>query len=172
MTKISIETKIKAIEEYCTTASSLRGTARKYGIAQLDFQICVGIYARFGKEKLLNPPTATGDFRLNLVKWKQQNLASIPETCIHFGFRSSGSVYQWECQYNEHGAQALLKLRPGGKSKHELKSRERDSTFKEIQRLKKQNQLLQKENLSLKIQLDASKKLAALRKHPKKNLPK
>ncbi len=43
---------------------------------------------------------------------------------------------------------------------------------KEIQRLKKQNQLLQKENLSLKIQLDASKKMAALRKHPKKNLPK
>ncbi|MDC2841037.1 hypothetical protein PO145_03895, partial [Limosilactobacillus mucosae] len=27
MTKISIETKIKAIEEYCTTASSLRGIA-------------------------------------------------------------------------------------------------------------------------------------------------
>ena len=107
MTKISIETKIKAIEEYCTTASSLRGIARKYGIAKLDFQIYVGIYARFGKEKILNPPTATGDFRLNLVKWKQQNLASIPETCIHFGFRSSGSVYQWERQYNEHGTGPL-----------------------------------------------------------------
>ena len=46
------------------------------------------------------------------------------------------------------------------------------SREKEIQRLKAQNQLLQKENLSLKIQLDASKKLATLRKHPKKNLPK
>ena len=32
-----------------------------------------------------------------------------------------------------------------------------------------QNQALQRENLLLKIQLDASKKLAALRKHPKKN---
>lgn len=42
---------------------------------------------------------------------------------------------------------------------------------KEIQRLKKQNQLLQKENLSLKIQLDAPKKLAALRKHPKRTCP-
>ena len=146
MTKISIETKIKAIEEFCTTASSLRGIARKYGIAKLDFQICVGIYARFGKEKLLNPPTATGDFRLNLVKWKQQNLASIPETCIHFGFRSSGSVYQWECQYNEHGAQALLKLRPGGKSKHELKSRERDSTFKETESASPKRELILKDS--------------------------
>ncbi|MDC2845534.1 helix-turn-helix domain-containing protein [Limosilactobacillus mucosae] len=150
MTKISIETKIKVIEEYCTTTGSLRGITRKYGIAKLDFQICVGIYARFGKEKLLNPTTATGDFRLNPVKWKQQKLASIPETCIHFGFRSPGSVYRWECQYNKQGAQALLKLRPGRKLKHELKE-------KEIQRLKKQNQLLPKENLSLKIQLDASK---------------
>ena len=89
MTKISIETKIKAIEEYCTTASFLRGIARKYGIAKLDFQICVGIYARFGKEK----PTATGDFRLNLVKWKQQNLASVSTLAfVHQALSINGSV--------------------------------------------------------------------------------
>ena len=164
MTKISIETKIKAIEEYCTTASSLRGIARKYGIAKLDFQICVGIYARFGKEKLLNPPTVTGDFRLNLVKWKQQNLASIPETCIHFGFRSSGSVYQWECQYNEHGAQALLKLRPGRKSKHELKSRERDSTFKETESASPKRELILKDSTR------RLKKIGSLEKASKKEL--
>ncbi|OYS87128.1 hypothetical protein CBG06_10455, partial [Limosilactobacillus reuteri] len=41
------------------------------------------IYARFGKGPLLNPPKVTGDFRLNLVKWKQENLASISEICIH-----------------------------------------------------------------------------------------
>ena len=165
MTKISIETKIKAIEEYCTTASSLRGTARKYGIAQLDFQICVGIYARFGKEKLLNPPTATGDFRLNLVKWKQQNLASIPETCIHFGFCSPGFVYRWECQYNKHGAQALLKLRPGRKSKHELiKSRERDSTFKGAESASPKRELILKDSTR------CLKKISSLEKASKKEL--
>lgn len=116
------------------------------------------------KEKLLNPPTVTGDFRLNLVKWKQQNLASIPETCIHFGFRSSGSVYQWECQYNEHGAQALLKLRPGRKSKHELKSRERDSTFKETESASPKRELILKDSTR------RLKKIGSLEKASKKEL--
>lgn len=37
-----------------------------------------------------------------------------------------------------------------------------------LHQLQKQNQTLQRENLLLKIQLDASKKLQALRKHPTK----
>ena len=39
----------------------------------------------------------------------------------------------------------------------------------QLRQLQKQYQALQRENLLLKIQLDASKKLAALRKHPNKN---
>ena len=44
-----------------------------------------------------------------------------------------------------------------------------DNQNKQLRQLQAQNQALQRENLLLKIQLDASKKLAALRKHPKKN---
>lgn len=92
-------------------------------------QICVGIYARFGKKKLLNPPKVTRDFRVNLLKWKQQNLASISETCIHFGYRSASSVYKWEILYNKRGEQALLELRRGRKPKHEpAKSKGRTPT--------------------------------------------
>ncbi|MRH32181.1 transposase, partial [Limosilactobacillus reuteri] len=97
MTKISVKTKLKAVEEYANGNVTLASVRHKYGIAEYDFQIWVGIYARFGKGPLLNQPKVTGDFRLNLVKWKQENLASISETCIHFGYRSPGSVYQWEC---------------------------------------------------------------------------
>ena len=111
MTKISVKTKLKAVEEYANGNVTLASVRHKYGIAEHDFQIWVGIYARFGKGPLLNPSKVTGDFRLNLVKWKQENLASISETCIHFGYRSPGSVYQWECLYNKQGPQALLRLR-------------------------------------------------------------
>ena len=110
MTKISVNIKIKAVEEYVNGNDSKGFIRQKYGIDELSFQIWVGIYAKFGKEPLLNPPKVTGDFRLNLIKWKQENLASIPETCIHFGYRSPGSVYQWECLYNKRGPQALLGL--------------------------------------------------------------
>lgn len=68
ITKISINTKVKAIQEYAKGIDSLMSVAKKYGIARFDFQILVGIYARFGKEVLLHPPVVTGDFRVNLVK--------------------------------------------------------------------------------------------------------
>ena len=94
MTKISVSTKLKAVKEYANSNSSLASVRHKYHLAKLDSQIWVGIYTRFGEGPLLSPPKVTGDFRLNLVKWKQENLASISATCIHFGFRSPASVYQ------------------------------------------------------------------------------
>lgn len=124
MTKISINTKLKAVEEYVNGNDNKEFIRKKYGITELDFQICVGIYARFGKKTLLNPPKVNEDFRLNLVKWKQKNSASISETCIHFGYRSPGSVYQWECLYNKRGSQALLGLRRERRPKHGQPSRQ------------------------------------------------
>ena len=125
MTKISVNTKIKAIEEYASSNASRGFVGRKYGIAELEFQIFVGIYAKFGKQALLNPPQVTGDFRLNLVKWKQENLASISETCIHFAFRSPGSIPKWESIYNRQGPQALMGLRRGRKSKNGQTTRQK-----------------------------------------------
>lgn len=130
MTKISITTKIKAVEEYPNGTASLTTIRSKYGISKLEFQICVGIYAKFGKQALLNPPKVTGDFRLNLVKWKQENFASISETCIHFAFRSPSSIFKWEALYNKQGPQALLELRRGRKLKtdHTTRQRSRPTT--------------------------------------------
>ena len=63
MTKISVNTKIKAVEEYINGNASKGFVSRKYGIAEYDFQIWVGIYARFGKKPLLNPQKVNGNFR-------------------------------------------------------------------------------------------------------------
>ena len=128
MTKVSFNNKLKAIEEYFNGNSTRAAVRRKYGIAKLVFQIWVGIYAKFGKEGLLNPPKVTGDFRLNLVKWKQENLASISETCIHFGYRSPMSICQWECIYNKRGPEALLKLGHGRETNHDRSSSHRESS--------------------------------------------
>lgn len=127
MTKISVNTKLKAVEEYANGTSSLTAVRTNYGIAEYVFQIWVGIYAKFGKQALLNPPKVTGDFRLNLVKWKQENSASISETCIHFAFRSPGSIAKWEALYNKQGPQALLRLRRGRKLKNGQPTRQTSS---------------------------------------------
>ena len=71
MTKISVKTKLKAVEEYANGNVALASVRHKYGIAEHDFQIWVGIYARFGKGPLLNPPKVTGDFRLGKVETRK-----------------------------------------------------------------------------------------------------
>ncbi|MBM6941410.1 hypothetical protein H5975_08260, partial [Lactobacillus coleohominis] len=53
MTKISVNIKIKAVEEYVNGNDSKGFIRQKYGIDELSFQIWVGIYAKFGKEPLL-----------------------------------------------------------------------------------------------------------------------
>lgn len=167
MTKISVKTKLKAVEEYANGNVTLASVRHKYGIAEYDFQIWVGIYARFGKGPLLNPPKVTGDFRLNLVKWKQENLASISETCIHFGYRSPGSVYQWECLYNKQGPQALLGLRRGRKPKNGQTTR-RES--RQASSASKTEPSLTKRKLIVKDTTRCLKKIDSLEKASKKEL--
>lgn len=168
MTRISIKTKLKAVEEYANGSTNLAEVRTKYGIAKLDFRIWVGIYARFGKGPLLNPPKVTGDFRLNLVKWKQENLASISETCIHFGYRSPGSVYQWECLYNKQGPQALLGLRRGRKPKNDQPTRQAPS--RRIMPTPKAESSPTKRKLIVKDTTRRLKKIDSLEKASKKEL--
>lgn len=168
MTKISIETKLKAVETYANGNFSLTFVSHQYGIARLDFQIWVGIYARFGKGPLLSPPQVTGDFRLNLVKWKQENLASIPETCIHFGFRSPSSVFQWERRYNQCGPEALLALCRGRKSKNEQPSRQ--GSRRTAASASKAESSFTKRKLIVKDTTRRLKKIASLEQAAKKEL--
>ncbi|VTZ91815.1 hypothetical protein LREP572_01383 [Limosilactobacillus reuteri] len=167
MTKISVKTKLKAVEEYANGNVTLASVRHKYGIAEHDFQIWVEIYARFGKGPLLNPPKVTGDFRLNLVKWKQENLASISETCIHFGYRSPGSVYQWECLYNKQGPQALLRLRRGRKPKNGQTTRQES---RQASSAPKTEPNLTKRKLIVKDTTRCLKKIDSLEKASKKEL--
>lgn len=167
MTKISVKTKLKAVEEYANGNVTLASVRHKYGIAEHDFQIWVGIYARFGKGPLLNPPKVTGDFRLNLVKWKQENLASISETCIHFGYRSPGSVYQWERLYNKQGPQALLRLRRGRKPKNGQTTRQES---RQASSAPKTEPNLTKRKLIVKDTTRCLKKIDSLEKASKKEL--
>lgn len=167
MTKISVKTKLKAVEEYANGNVTLASVRHKYGVAEHDFQIWVGIYARFGKGPLLNPPKVTGDFRLNLVKWKQENLASISETCIHFGYRSPGSVYQWECLYNKQGPQALLRLRRGRKPKNGQTTRQES---RQASSAPKTEPNLTKRKLIVKDTTRCLKKIDSLEKASKKEL--
>lgn len=113
MTRISINIKIKAVEEYLSGYNSKSYVARKYKIETKVFRILVGIYEIHGVNGLYNTPIITDDFRVNLIKWKYNNKASLLETCIHFAFRSTEAIVRWERLYNANGEQALLTIQIG-----------------------------------------------------------
>ncbi|GEO65579.1 IS3 family transposase [Companilactobacillus nantensis] len=146
MTKITIEKKIEIIEEYIKENVSKYFICKKYGINATLFSILVGIYKIHGKDKLINPPKITGESRVTLIKWKQDNHASISETCIHFAFRSVEAVIRWESEYNIYGPKALVDMRPGVK-KHVIKERKtknqrvrtRELVIEDTKRISKKN---------------------------------
>ncbi len=116
MTKISIDTKITAVEEYLTGTQSKTGVGKKYPIASMLFPTLVAIYNQHKRKGLLQPPEVTGKFRVALVQWKQQNYASVTETCAHCSFTSIEAVVRWKRLYNLYGIQALMEMRPGVKT--------------------------------------------------------
>ncbi|NLR31839.1 helix-turn-helix domain-containing protein, partial [Levilactobacillus tujiorum] len=90
---VSIENKIKAVEDYLSDrGESYTIVATRYGIGRYALRVLTGIYQVHGREKLLNPPHITGEFRVNLVEWKEKNHASLEATCIKFGFPKPTSV--------------------------------------------------------------------------------
>ena len=113
MTKISVETYIEAVECYLTGNDSKACVGKRYGIAETSFRVLVAIYKIHGRKGLIAPPKVTGEFRANLVEWKQDHHASITETCAHFAFRSIASIGIWENIYFTEGKQALLALQQG-----------------------------------------------------------
>lgn len=115
MTKISMETKIQAVEDYLLGSESKLAITNRYGIARTLFDILVAIYEQHGRNGLLNPPSITGQLRVSLVQWKQTNHASMVETCAQFDVLSVEAIVRWERIYNLYGKQPLLEMRPGVK---------------------------------------------------------
>ncbi|GKT04678.1 hypothetical protein OKN36_22140 [Furfurilactobacillus sp. OKN36] len=68
VTKISIETKIIAVEAYLTGTDSKAAVRNRYHIARQLFSVLVAIYEEYGRQGLLNPPKVTDKFRVDLVK--------------------------------------------------------------------------------------------------------
>lgn len=128
---VSVENKIKAVEDYLSDrGESYTIVATRYGIGRYALRVLTGIYQVHGREKLLNPPHITGEFRVNLVEWKEKNHASLEATCIKFGFPKPTSVSNWEKIYQTAGTGRLLMMHNGGTSHATIRSRQDQSVGK------------------------------------------
>lgn len=123
MTKISKETKIKAINEYLLhrRKCSLAYVARRYGMSRTNFRTMVAAYEHHGPTIFTDSPKITADFRIQLVRWMIQNQASYIGTAAHFGFLGLGQITSWRKIYLQQGSDGLRSIEKGRPSMNKNK---------------------------------------------------
>ncbi|WP_220751729.1 IS3 family transposase [Apilactobacillus xinyiensis] len=142
MVKFSSKLKVKIVLEYLSgTSSTLLN--RKYNIdGSATVLLWVRMYQKYGINGLINKHSKHAYsymYKLKVLHWMRLHKSSYPETALHFNISSPSSIFVWERRL-ENGTLNHMTI------KHPLKKNLTKSNIKQIK-------VLEKENLSLSIQL-------------------
>lgn len=164
MTKYSYEFKLQVVQEYQSGPLGYLSLAKKHGLPHHSPILnWVSQYRRQGRKGLKPKQSKTVypfNFKLNVLRFKQETGASYRETADLFGLSNPSVIANWKRKFLEEGTQGLKKSigRPPKmvkKSKKHKKKTSDDTT----ERLKE----LEAENEYLKTEVAYLKKLKALR---------
>ena len=164
MTKISKETKYKAILEYENNEGGKFKIAEKYGISPRLFGMLIAAYQQHGPAVLFNPPTVTPEFRVKVARWAISHNASLTEVAAKFGYCGTAQILNWKKIYSQKGPNGLLSLKKG-RTKNMPKRN--DNQPKKLSERDNDLARLKDENLRLKIENEALKLLASIRQQTK-----
>ena len=166
--KYTYEFKLKVVREYLNGPLGTPLLARKYNVSYHSLiQKWVNQYQNNGKKGLQIKKKNKKyplNFKLDVLRFKQDTGASYEETANAFGIAEPSIIANWKRQYSQEGAVGLNK--PQGRPPKMPKS-DKDKK-KSIKRNKKNGpvtdelELLKKENEYLRIELEYLKKLKAL----------
>lgn len=166
--KYSYEFKLKIVQEYLNGTLGYTLLSKKYNISsKSQLQKWVNQYKKYGKEGLKTKKRNkkyTLNFKLDVLRFKQDTGASYKDTANAFGIGEPSIVANWKRQYVQEGAQGLNKPqgRPPKMSKPNKDKKKPDRINKNSDQFKQENELLKKENEYLRIELEYLKKLKAL----------
>jgi len=150
--KFSIETREKAVLKVLEQGESYHSVARKL---QTDHQLIsrwVNSYKRYGKEGLTlkSRNGYSGTFKLRLIQEMQENSLSLHQMSAQYRI-SPSALSVWRRLYEQHGALALLEMKPRGRPKKMRKSSPKtEENPTDYEKLLKENERLRIENDYLK----------------------
>src|SRR5690625_2296026 len=166
--KYSYEFKLKIVQEYLNGTLGYTLLSKKYNIpSKSQLQKWVNQYKKYGKEGLKTKrwnKKYTLNFKLDVLRFKQDTGASYKDTANAFGIGEPSIVANWKRQYVQEGAQGLNKPqgRPPKMPKPDKNQKKTEEKNEKNNQVTHEIELLKKENEYLRIELEYLKKLKAL----------
>jgi len=166
MAKYDFDFKLKVVKDYLKGTLGYKLLAKKYGMpSESPVKTWVRFYKEGGEEALLRKRSKKVypvQFKLDVLNFKIQTGASYADTASAFKMNNPSMIANWQKRFLEEGTEGLLekpKGRPSMSKKHQPKQKAQD---KELSR----EELLQRENELLRLEVAYLKKLKAFQKNP------
>jgi transposase len=158
MGKYGLQTKLSAVEEYCSGQAGLRVVADRHGVDFSSLRQWVASYRVHGLDGL-RPKGRSGysvEFKLAVLQRLQDDNLSYRQAAALFDIRRFDIIGHWKRRYGEDGVKALalgaagenriMKKQPDQKSEPQLSDdqRSREQLLDELNYLRMENAYLKK----------------------------
>jgi transposase len=152
MTKIyPLDIKLAAVNDYLDGASSIRETAKKYGVSKTMLHRWVAKFQNHGTDGFqVTYTNYSFEFKMDVLNYMNETGASIEEATAVFNISSSSVVWNWKQLLETHGIDALkpivkerLAMKKTSKNNLPIKGSE-EAVQAELEQLRMENAYLKK----------------------------
>ena len=157
MAKFTVETKIRAAQEYLAGKDSQKEIARCYGVHHKVLQQWIKLYRHHGEDGLRKRYTNyTLEFKMDVLTFMNDTGASPLEVAAVFNIPAGSTVLKWKKAVDQSGMDALIPKKKGrlsmkDKSKKPVPPKlPNESLQEEVERLRMENAYLKKLNALVK----------------------
>lgn len=152
MSKLSLEKKAEIVAHYLHSNDGYENTAKRFGISSSVAKMLVAQFNQNGIEGLSHRNGSySGEFKLHVLKYQQNNKLSDKETAVFFKIPNMGTICAWRKKYLL-GGYELLSRDGRGKPKNMAakKSKKNSEPKTELEKLREEVEWLRMENAILK----------------------
>lgn len=144
------EFKLKVVRKYLNSSLGYRALSKKYEISNKSLiERWVAQYKAFGPEglsKRLKNKVYTIEFKVSVLRFRQENMLSYRETARHFKISNISMICAWQHRLEEKGILGLdnnQKGRPSKMDKKHSKTKSKSTSEREeLERLRNENEML------------------------------
>lgn len=164
------EFKLKIVQEYFNSSLGYRALTKKYEISNKSLnERWVTQYKEFGSEglsKRLKNKVYTREFKISVLRFRQENMLSYQETASHFKITNIATISAWQHRFEENcilGLDSNQNGCPSKMNKKHSKVKPKSTELKESER--EELERLRNKNKMLRTGIAYQKKLQALTQH-------